>query len=165
MKSLFEKNYDRVVIRAYASMKRVKFSALLGAIRAMGADYLVVADNDHSPCITAKKEWVGSGVAGVQPQRIRVVVEEIEGWYAAGLDLENMVRLRTVFPVNTDGLTKEEFNDLVPERFDSRIDFMMEILKVFSLDSARSRNASFDYFLHKEGLVQSPAKAAGERVS
>jgi len=165
MKSLFEKKYDRVVIRAYASMKRVKFSALLGAIRAMGADYLVVADNDHSPCITAKKEWVGRGVAGVQPQRIRVVVEEIEGWYAAGLDLENMVSLRTVFPVNTDGLTKEEFNDLVPERFDSRIDFMMEILKVFSLDSARSRNASFDYFLRKEGLVQSPAKATGERVS
>ena len=84
MKSLFEKKYDRVVIRAYASMKRVKFSALLGAIRAMGADYLVVADNDHAPCITAKKESVSRGVAGVQPQRIRVVVEEIEGWYAAG---------------------------------------------------------------------------------
>ena len=90
MKSLFEKKYDRVVIRAYASMKRSKFSALLGAVRAMGADYLVVADNDHAPCITAKKEWVGRGVAGLQPQRIRVVVEEIESWYAAGLDREEM---------------------------------------------------------------------------
>lgn len=165
MKSLFEKKYDRVVIRAYASMKRAKFSALLGAVRAMGADYLVIADNDHAPCVTFKKDLVCRGISGVQPQRIRVVVEEIESWYAAGVDREEMEKLETSFPANTDGLTKEEFNDLVPERFDSRIDFMMEILKVFSLDSARSRNASFDYFLHKEGLVQSPAKAAGERVS
>jgi hypothetical protein len=165
MKSLFEKKYDRVVIRAYASMKRAKFSALLGAVRAMGADYLVIADNDHAPCVTFKKDLVCRGISGLQPQRIRVVVEEIESWYAAGLDREDIEKLETAFPANTDGLTKEEFNELVPERFDSRIDFMMEILKVFSLDSARIRNASLDYFLHKEGLVQSPAKAAGERVS
>ena len=125
---------------------------------------LVLADNDHSPCVTFKKDLVCRGTAGVQPQRIRVVVEEIESWYAAGLEREDMEELKTAFPANTDGLTKEQFNELVPERFDSRIDFMMEILKVFSLDAARGRNASFDYFLHKEGLAQSPAKAAGERV-
>ena len=32
---------------------------------------------------------------------------------------------------STDGLTKEDFNALIPA-FDSRIDFMFEILKSFS---------------------------------
>ena len=34
----------------------------------------------------------------------------------------------------TDDLTKEDFNRLIPGKFDSRIDFMFEILKYFSID-------------------------------
>jgi hypothetical protein len=156
LKSLLGKKYNRVVIRTYASMKRDKFSALLGAIKAMGADYLVIADYDCSPCVTSKKEWLRQNIKGLEPGRTRIVIEEIESWYAAGLDEQGIAKFG--MPgleqlAGTDRLTKEQFNDMVPEKFDSRIDFMMEILKIFSLETARKKNRSFEYFLRKQGLV------------
>ena len=48
---------------------------------------------------------------------------------------------------STDELTKEDFNRLIPRRFDSRIDFMFEILKSFSIETAARRNNSFDFFV------------------
>lgn len=138
-------------------MKRDKFSAILEAIKAMGADYLVIADYDCSPCVTSKKEWLHQHIKGLEPERTRIVIEEIESWYAAGLDEKGIASFG--MPAleglaGTDRLTKEQFNDMVPQRYDSRIDFMMEILKIFSLDAARKRNRSFEYFLRKQGLVK-----------
>jgi len=144
-------------------MKRVKFSAILEAIKAMGADYMVVADYDHSPCISSKKEWICHIVKGAQPERVRVVVEEIESWYAAGLNREETARFGMPFLPRTDALTKEDFNDMLPERFDSRIDFMTEILKVYSLEAALARNISLAYFLAKEGLVLENRQAASAK--
>lgn len=153
LKSLLRKKYERVVIRTYASMKRVKFAALLTAISAMGADYLIVADYDCSPCITSKKEWIGRNIKGVDPERTRIVVEEIESWYAAGLDDKGAAGFGMPLLAGTDRLTKEQFNEMVPARYDSRIDFMMEILKIYSLETARRKNKSLDYFLRKQGLI------------
>lgn len=134
-------------------MKRDKFSALLEAIKAMGADYLVIADYDCSPCVTSKKEWLHQHIKGLEPERTRIVIEEIESWYAAGLDEQGISQFGMPLLAGTDRLTKEQFNDMVPEKYDSRIDFMMEILKIFSLESARRKNRSFEYFLRKQGLV------------
>lgn len=153
LKSLLGTRYNRVVIRTYASMKRDKFSAILEAIKAMGADYLVIADYDCSPCITSKKEWLHQHIKGLEPERTRIVIEEIESWYAAGLDEQGIEQFGMPRLAATDRLTKEQFNDMVPQMYDSRIDFMMEVLKVFSLDAARKRNKSFEYFLRKQGLV------------
>lgn len=137
-------------------MKRDKFSAILEAIKAMGADYLVIADYDCSPCVTFKKEWLHQHIKGLEPQRTRIVIEEIESWYAAGLDEQGLAKFG--MPVlatlaATDRLTKEQFNEMVPMKYDSRIDFMMEILKIFSVETARRKNRSFEYFLRKQGLV------------
>ncbi|MEN6467092.1 MAG: hypothetical protein ABFD62_18110 [Syntrophaceae bacterium] len=156
LKPLLVRKYDRVVIRTYASMKRDKFSALLYAIRAMGADYLVIADYDCSPCVTSKKEWLNQHIKGLDQGRTRIVIEEIESWYAAGLDEQGIAKFG--MPVlaamaGTDRMTKEQFNDMVPAKYDSRIDFMMEVLKVYSLETARRKNRSFEYFLRKQGLV------------
>jgi hypothetical protein len=157
LKSLLGKKYDRVVIRTYASMKRDRFSALLYAIREMGADYLVIADYDCYPCVTSKKEWLHQHIKGLDPGRTRIVIEEIESWYAAGLDEQGLAKLGMSDPAadldRTDRMTKEQFNDMVPQKFDSRIDFMMEILKMYSLETARRKNKSFDYFLRKQGLA------------
>jgi len=134
-------------------MKRDKFSAILEAIKAMGADYLVIADYDCSPCVTSKKEWLHQHIKGLEPERTRIVIEEIESWYAAGLDEQGISQFGMPLPAGTDRLTKEQFNDMVPEKYDSRIDFMMEILKIFSLETARRKNRSFEYFLRKQELV------------
>ncbi|MDI6767583.1 MAG: hypothetical protein QME52_12240, partial [Bacteroidota bacterium] len=50
---------------------------------------------------------------------------------------------------DTDDTTKEQFNRLIPEKYDSRIDFMSEILNNFSFKTAKRKNRSFKYFIEK----------------
>ena len=37
----------------------------------------------------------------------------------------------------------------MPDRFDSKSEFMLEILRVFDHETARSKNSSFRYFMQK----------------
>lgn len=51
---------------------------------------------------------------------------------------------------STDFITKEDFNRLIPKRFQaSRIDFMVAILNLFNIDIAKEKNSSFKYFCDK----------------
>jgi hypothetical protein len=72
-----------------------------------------------------------------------VVIKEIESWYYAGLSIESVQNLNVPSLPFTDDLTKEDFNRLIPKKYDSRIDFMFEILKYFSIDAARKKNCNW----------------------
>lgn len=148
-KPLFERRYRRVEIRAYANLKRDKFEKILQGLQAIDADIIVVADIDRETCVTAKKKYVQSRIRVVPPEWIRVVIEEIESWYLAGMDEAVSQSLGIALPDRTDTITKEDFIALMPESFDSRIDFMMEILKDFSPAQAAKKNESFKYFVAK----------------
>ncbi|MHC4361138.1 MAG: hypothetical protein ACYSTN_10185, partial [Planctomycetota bacterium] len=78
-----------------------------------------------------------------------VIVKEIESWYLAGLDSKNCKKLGIKVFRKTDNITKEQFDKLRPRKFNSRIDFMIEILKRFSMETAKRKNKSFDYFIAK----------------
>ena len=84
-----------------------------------------------------------------------IVKKEIESWYIAGLSDTNLKKLKIKLTAKgkkgdiTGNMTKEKFNKLMPKRFDSRIDFMLEILNQFSLNTAKKRNKSFSYFISK----------------
>jgi hypothetical protein len=81
-------------------------------------------------------------------------MKEIESWYYAGLTTESARSLDVPVLAVTDDLTKEDFNKLIPSTFDSRIDFMFEILKYFSLYEARLKNHSFGYFVQRYRLIE-----------
>jgi hypothetical protein len=92
---------------------------------------------------------------------------EIESWYLAGPEsaylLQQGIHLESG---TTDSLTKEMFNQLIPPRM-SRIEFLNEILRHYSLDLGVSRNASFRYFVehwirihHSEALVEDQERVA-----
>jgi hypothetical protein len=81
-----------------------------------------------------------------------VVIKEIESWYYAGLSPESVQNLTVPNLPFTDDLTKEDFNRLIPKKYDSRIDFMFEILKSFSIDTARKKNHSFRFFVERYHL-------------
>ena len=83
----------------------------------------------------------------VDENSIIVVKKEIESWYLAGLDKESSKALRVPYLNSTDDVTKEQFNSMVPEKFDSEIDFMKEILKHFSIETAKQKNESFKHFI------------------
>jgi hypothetical protein len=77
---------------------------------------------------------------------------EIESWYYAGLPDDALQKFGLPSLPSTDGLTKEDFNALIPSSFDSRIDFMFEILKSFSPATAARHNSSFQFFFERYHL-------------
>jgi len=149
IKPKFEEKYNTVTLWKYTQVKNMKVDKFLESIRAMGADYIYVADINRAPCITAKKQEIKNRVRDINEGRIIVVIKEIESWYLAGLDETSSKELGMSPFSTTNGITKEQFNDLIPKRFDSRIDFMSEILKHFSIEIANQKNISFRYFLEK----------------
>ena len=146
---LFERKYDQVDVLEYAQLQKEKVSKFLKSIKGMNADYIFVSDIDQEPCVTARKQYIQSKFKEIDKDRIIVVIREIESWYLAVLDDKSSKRLGIRYSNTTDNVTKEQFNDLIPRKFDSRIDFMQEILKCFNIETGKHRNTSFRYFLDK----------------
>jgi len=157
IKPLFITLYDSVEIIPYASIRRTKVDNFLKSIRLMKNDYIFVADIDAEPSVRDKKQVLYSHFSHIDGGSIIVVIKEIESWYYAGLSRESAQTLNVPDLPFTDDLTKEDFNRLIPRKYDSRIDFMFEILKYFSIDSAGEKNHSFRFFVeryHLENLVR-----------
>lgn len=149
VKPKFEEKYDLVIPRKYAQVKNEKVGSFLKSIKAMSADYICVTDINQSPCVTGKKQWLQDKFKNIDKDKIIVVIKEIESWYLAGLDTTGSKNLGFSPLDTTDDITKERFNEAIPKKFDSRIDFMVEILKCFSPETAKQKNKSFKYFLEK----------------
>jgi hypothetical protein len=109
-------------------------------------EYDWAADMDDSPCITERKKRICSRYQAVTLRSIIVVIQEIECWYLSGLDERSCKKLGMKVLGRTDALTKEEFLDLKPKRYDSRIDWMRDILQEFSIETAVEKNRSIKYF-------------------
>lgn len=159
IKPFFTGRYDSVEIVPYACMKREKVSRFIKSIRLMKNDYIFVADIDNEGSVRDKKQVLYSRYSEVEGWNVVIVIQEIESWYLAGLTdgAAHHLGIRS-FP-ETDAITKEDFNRVIPSRFSSRIDFMFEILKFFSVIEAVRRNQSFSYFSHHyhvgdEGVLQ-----------
>ncbi|ROL60512.1 DUF4276 family protein [Bacteroidetes/Chlorobi group bacterium MS-B_bin-24] len=152
VKPKLQQRYNVIIIHTYAERKDKykRINAFLQSIASLKAEYIFVTDIDNSPCITAKKEEIRNRIRDIDANRILVVVKEIESWYFAGLDniRSKKLKIRRNFE-NTNNLTKEQFKALIPKSFDSEIDFMIEILNLFSIEIAKNKNDSFKYFLEK----------------
>lgn len=146
---MFGKKYDTVMLWKYAQEKNEKIINFLKSIKAMDADYIYVADNNGSPCITDRKQKVKEDFKSLEDENILVVVREIESWYLSGMSKEFSEKCGIKSFLDTEQIAKSTFNELKPKKFDSRIDFMLEILKFFCIDTAKSKNKSFCYFVEK----------------
>jgi hypothetical protein len=149
LQPLLEQRYSEVKILAYAKMKLHKVEQMVKSFKAMQADYIFVADNDQAPCVTAKKVKLQAKYTNLTTENIIITIEEIEGWYLAGLKQIDCEQLKFKHPGSTDSLTKEAFRTLQPKRFVSALDFMVELLKYFSVETARENNKAFSYFFQK----------------
>jgi hypothetical protein len=143
--------YDDVQVWQYAQRKPEKVNELLRSIKQMRAEYFFLADLDEHSCFPKKRKVLLDRFAGLASKQTIVVIREIESWYLAGLPGENVWGLRV--PADTSNVTKEQFAAAMPKSFDSRIAYMMEILKLFELDTAAARNPSFQYFARRCGLL------------
>ena len=152
IKPLFIARYDSVEIIPYASIRRTKVNNFLKSVRIMKNDYIFVADIDTERSVRDKKQILYYHFSNIESGSIVVVIKEIESWYYAGLSRETEVSFGIPNLSSTDELTKEDFNTLMPRKYDSRIDFMFEILKFFTMDTARMKNKSFRFFVDRYHL-------------
>ncbi|WML67832.1 MAG: hypothetical protein METHP_01396 [Methanoregula sp. SKADARSKE-2] len=155
IKPLFVSRYDSVEILPYACIKRVKVNNFLKSVVQMGNDYLFVADIDEEHSVRDKKQILYYRFPNIDGGSAVIVIKEIESWYYAGLPDAALEALGAPVLPSTNGLSKEDFNRLIPGKFDSRIDFMFEILKYFSLLTAEMKNRSFRYFSDRFRLKES----------
>jgi hypothetical protein len=149
IKPIFEKKYDSVIPWKYACEKNEKCVNFLRSIESMGADYIILTDNDGSPCVTDRKQNLQHDITNIKYEKVIVVIWEIESWYLAGLNDSSSKKLGIKSFTNTEHINKSAFNDLIPKKFESRIDFMIEVLKHFCADTAIMKNNSFKYFFEK----------------
>ena len=160
LRPMLENEYDYVDVWEYAQQTHEKTGDFIRSMHSVNADYLFLRDIDTCPCVTERKQDLLKAYGKrIDLARAVVVVKEIESWYLAGLDDEN----RQTFGISpnqhrhTDGLTKEQFEALMPAKFDSVLDFMNEILHRFDVDTAKSRNRSFGYLMD---LLETRSKEA-----
>jgi len=163
IKPKLEKKYNWVKIWRYANKKKEKIDNFIKSIKAMNADYIYVTDINNSPCVTAKKQKIQNKLRNIGEDRIIVVIKEIESWYLAGLDDIAFQKFKIPNFSATDEITKEKFDSLIPKKYDSRIDFMLEILKFFSIEVAKHKNRSFRYFVEKYNCEASSANVGNGR--
>ena len=151
IRPMYEQICDHIHLWKYSQQKLKRINGFLNSINSMPhADYIFVADLDASPCVTDRKERITSQFEKLSEDRILVVCREIESWYLAGLndDSRRQIKIRRRFN-KTDSISKEQFDSMMPEGFDSKIDFMQEIMKLFDRETASTKNTSFEYFMRK----------------
>ncbi len=112
---MYERIYDHVQFSQYSQMKRKTVNNFLRSINAMRAEYLFVSDLDESPCVTAKKARLASEFEKLSEDRILIVCKEIESWYLAGLNDEGCRQIRIPPSYDTDRISKEQFNGMMPK--------------------------------------------------
>jgi hypothetical protein len=156
IKPLLLPQYDSVEIIPYACIKRDKVNKFLKSIVLMKNDYIFVADIDAEYSVRDKKQILYYRFSNIDGGNIVIVIREIESWYYAGISGKLAQELGVTELATTDDLTKEDFNARIPEKFDSRIDFMFEILKSFSIETAARKNQSFHYFVHRYRVYENP---------
>jgi hypothetical protein len=143
--------FDQVLVKEYRQTKPTLINRLLRAMSHQGFDHIFVTDMNSAPCATIRKQKVKERYPDLKDGEIIVVSKEIESWYLAGLNADGEAALKVKCPASTDNLTKEDLDRLMPSRFDSNLDFLVELLKYFDVTTARRRNKSFEYF-HRRHL-------------
>jgi len=151
---LLKEKYSWIQPYQYAKKSPIQICRFIRSIKGMNADYIFFADIDLAPCVTSKKERILEKYSELENDKIVIVRAEIESWYLAGLDGLKQGQLRISTFNNTDRVTKEKFDEIKHPRFASKIDFMIEILKHYSIDIAQNQNTSFRYFLSKHCKYQ-----------
>jgi hypothetical protein len=133
----------------YACKRTWRICTCLSGLQNIPADYVFLTDMNASPCVSHRRVQIVERYPAVVEERVIVAAAEIEAWYLAGIDVRSASQLGMEPLERTDHITKEGFDRLIPPSFESRIDFMSEILKRYSLDTARQNNRSFDYLMSR----------------
>lgn len=142
--------YDHIRIVLYAEEKKIKINNYIKSINSMGGYYFFLRDFDNTTCVTKRRNDTLQKYRRLTLGKIMIVINEIESWYLAGVSNSFSSSYKISIPRDTSDITKESFNAIMPSTFSSRIDFMIELLKNYTVSRAIKRNNSFKYFIGKK---------------
>lgn len=149
LRSQLLKKYNKVISYTYAERSQETVTNFIKSLNDLNTDYIIIADFDSSTCFTFVKNKIQLKMPSADITKITIVKTEIESWYLAGVDRSNSRKLQIPYYSTTDNITKEMFNEIISSKFKSRIDFMVEILKIFDSSTAKKQNTSFRYAWNK----------------
>lgn len=144
---MFEKilldKYSVVHIRKYASERRLKLGQFIRLIN-RDDEYIFVVDMDNAKNDVERKNCVTENIAdNVEHKKIVIIKKEIESWYQAGLNQKDSASLGIEYVSDTELVTKGMLYNTMPSKFITKDDFLIEIMKNFSVDEAKKHNKSF----------------------
>jgi len=153
----FIKSFESLLLSKYAWMKIYRYSCkktqdierLIVSINKMSCDYLFLRDFDENRCVIELKDHILVRKKFLDRGKIIIVKKEIESWYLAGLTCEQLKKWKIDESRAVETIDKEYFESVIPRCFISKADFMVEILKNYSIEEARDRCQSLNYFLNK----------------
>ena len=143
------KKYDQIITYLYSGRPQKIRERYVESLNKSDSDYMIISDFDSSTCITFSKDNLKSKISVASTSNIIISKTEIESWYLAGIDFKNSRYLQIPHYATTDDISKKQFDEIMPEIFNSRIDFMQEILKRFDSNIAKAQNSSFRYMWNK----------------
>jgi len=157
IKPFLTEKYNDIKIVKYSRIDKQKLKNWIQTYQRMpNCDYIFFCDFDSqgnkSYCVTKRKQKaLKMENKKLDLNKIMVVKEEIESWYLAGIVTEKAkeFKLKEKLFLDTAKITKEAFEKLIPKKFLSKTDFMVEILKTYDFAKAKKCNASLAYFERK----------------
>ncbi len=147
--------YNFVKIIKYAGLtKKIVKDYIKAFSKQNSSEYLFVCDFDArvdtSFCVTKRKNKEVEKFGNIlEPDKIRIVKEEIESWYLAGITSSNLKKFKIRELKETELIDKEQFIDLIPRKFQNKTDFLIEIIKEFDIETGINKNNSMKYFITK----------------
>jgi hypothetical protein len=146
---LLRRRYEDIRPVQVSQLTKEKIANWLRSVEGMRADYLYVRDLDRHPCVTAAKDALREAHPRLAPDRIQIVKAEIESWYCAGIGPGRLAGSEIATCLETESVTKERFEAVIPGGRVNRIPSLAEILEGFDLEAAARRNSSLRRFLRK----------------
>ncbi len=155
IKPVLQAHFHYIKIIKYAVMTKTEVAKLVNTCKQKeGLAYLFFCDMDargnKDLCISKRKEKEQNKYGNcLEMDRIVVVKEEIESWYLAGIAPVFLEKCKIKPFTDTENISKEMFEKMIPKNFISPNDFMVEMLKSYSIEQATKINLSFNYFKNK----------------
>lgn len=149
---ILQAHFHFIKIIKYAVMTKADVAKIVSTCKQkQGFEYLFLCDMDArgnpNSSVTKRKENVQNKYGNVlEIDRIVVVKEEIESWYLAGISNVYLEKFNLKTFTDTEKVDKEIFEKMIPKNFLTPNDFMIEILKTYSLEYAVHVNKSLNYF-------------------
>lgn len=154
--NIFIKHSINVIPIPYQKARNYDVKNHIKASKAKNLDYVLLSDLDsHTyPCITSRKDQRIRELDGeITHDKIIIVVEELESWCLAGIDVNIDEYADFIVPESTDDITKKDFDEILSNTSFNKNKLLNFLSFNYSVDLAIKRNKSFKYFLKKYGII------------